>query len=336
MDRLTEASTSPHWSPKLAASYLDKRAEAWAGWSPAKKTGGPCISCHTSGPYLLVRPALRRALGETQPTRWETGLLNAMQARLAVSNSKERSSPEVAVESVYAALLLVPDDTVHPRALERMWALQISDGPSRGAWPWFNFHLEPFETQPAEFYGAALAALASSSSPPEYARQPSVQQHLADLSAYLERQSASESLHNRLALLWASARLPAVLPEPARHSLIEEVWHKQGPDGGWSVQSLGPWRTGSILPAVPVSDSYATALVAFALQRGGVKRSDERLARALDWLAAHQDKQGGFWPGQSMNKTYPSGSMQESFMRDVASAFASLALLADSHPLDLP
>ena len=55
------------WNPKLAAQYLDSRQKEWFDWGPAKRTGGPCISCHTGATYLLARPALRRALGETEP-----------------------------------------------------------------------------------------------------------------------------------------------------------------------------------------------------------------------------------------------------------------------------
>src|SRR5215469_8296533 len=57
------------WNPRLAADYLDAREEAWYKWQIAGINGGPCISCHTPVPYLLARPALRRILGEPQPTR---------------------------------------------------------------------------------------------------------------------------------------------------------------------------------------------------------------------------------------------------------------------------
>src|SRR6266404_8537501 len=70
------------WNPKLAADYLDSRQKEWFAWKPAAGVGGPCLSCHTGMTYLLVRPALRRALGESEPTSYERGLLNAVGARL--------------------------------------------------------------------------------------------------------------------------------------------------------------------------------------------------------------------------------------------------------------
>src|SRR5438128_11231395 len=71
------------WSPRLAADYLDSRQKAWFAW-PAANAGenGPCLSCHTGLTYLLARPALSRALGESAPTAYESGLLDALRRRL--------------------------------------------------------------------------------------------------------------------------------------------------------------------------------------------------------------------------------------------------------------
>jgi hypothetical protein len=66
--------------------------------------------------------------------------------------------------------------------------------------------------------------------------------------------------------------------------------------------------------------------VAFILQQAGMARADAALARALDWLKAHQDK-SGFWAADSLNSRYESDSMQFRFMQDAATAFASLALI---------
>jgi len=46
-----------------------------------------------------------------------------------------------------------------------------------------------------------------------------------------------------------------------------------------------------------------------------------------DLAKSHQDRESGNWPGDSMNKKYPSGSIEKGFMQDAATAFATLALL---------
>lgn len=68
------------WNPKLAAEYLDQRQQAWSVWPTATASGSACFSCHTGMTYMLARPALRRLLGEEQPTKWETSILRKMAA----------------------------------------------------------------------------------------------------------------------------------------------------------------------------------------------------------------------------------------------------------------
>src|SRR3954470_24393825 len=79
------------WSPRLAADYLDSRQKEWFAWPTAKAEGGPCVSCHTGATYLLVRPALRKALGETEPTSYERGLLDGLRARVEKKTASELS-----------------------------------------------------------------------------------------------------------------------------------------------------------------------------------------------------------------------------------------------------
>src|SRR5215813_1747054 len=80
---------SQDWNPRLAAQYLDSRQKEWFAWPTAQAAEGPCISCHTGLTYLLARPALRRALGEAEPTVYEVGLLNALRARVNKKNPND-------------------------------------------------------------------------------------------------------------------------------------------------------------------------------------------------------------------------------------------------------
>src|ERR1700736_4168378 len=107
------------WNPRLAAEYLDSRQKEWFSWPAAKAPGGACLSCHTGMTYLFVRPALRRALGESRPTPYETGLLNALRARIDKKEAKElfpafakepAASQAVGVEAILSALFLARDE----------------------------------------------------------------------------------------------------------------------------------------------------------------------------------------------------------------------------------
>lgn len=327
------------WSPRLAAEYLDSRQKEWFAWPAAKAAGGPCVSCHTGLTYLLVRPHLRRALGESEPTAYERGLLDGLRARVEKKTASDLSpaakepfaSQKLGVEAILSALFLArqDSDTATLNAFDRLWSLQIRDGRAKGSWPWFDLDLDPWETPDSAFYGASLAALAIGSAPAQYRDQPEVRQSIAALTEYLQREQQAQPLHNRLTLLWASSKLPAALPQVMRRPLIDEILRKQQPDGGWTLESLGSWRPHSKAPtSTGSSNSYATGFVAFVLEQAGLARSHPDLMRALDWLRSRQNRQFGYWTADSMNKPYEANSMPVRFMQDAATSFAAMALLA--------
>lgn len=331
------------WNPRLAAEYLDARQKAWFAWPPAyEDPGGPCLSCHTGLTYLLARPALRQALGETAPTKHEAGLLEAVRRRLHL-DSPDRFAPRekeplasqaLGVEAVLSALLLATEDKrcgslngETEQAFDRMWALQIRAGEARGAWHWNCLDLDPWEERDSAFFGASLAALAIGVAPSNYQERSGIRTHLEDLTAYLQSRQRVQPLHNRLMLAWASMHLRSVFPEAGRREILDAALRRQQEDGGWTMESLGPWPEHPRAPRSQGSNAYATGLVAFILQRAGVPASNPGLHRALGWLRAHQDPKGGFWEAPSMNKQHAPGSMPFHFMRDAATAFATLALI---------
>ena len=298
------------WSPRLAADYLDARQQAWFAWKAAQTPGGPCVSCHTGTTYLLARPELRRKLGESEPTKYETGLKDALRARIPLKDvfpasfAKEpKHSQSLGVEAIQAAFLLRDQ-----AAMDRMWSLQITEGKDKGAWNWFHLDLDPWEMPESTFYGAAMAAIAAGDAP------QSEQKKL--LSDYLRREQEGQPLHNRLMLLWASVKMPEVLLD--KEALIDQIRGLQNADGGWSIESLGPWKKDY---KTRESDAYATAFTAYVLKKVG-----NRPKNALNWLKSHQNSDGS-WTSVSMNKEYPPDSMMAKFMQDAATAFAALALL---------
>ena len=309
------------WNPQLAAKYLDDRQRDWFAWPRAQSKDGPCVSCHTGMPYLLARPALRRLLKETQPTMYETGLLDRLRSNAGAKPAGVLQS----VETIFAAMLLPQGDTAQQATFDQLWALQQKDGELAGGWKWYAENLEPWET-PLQFrYGASLAALAIGSAPAPLRNAEQVR----GLEEYLEHDVMSRPLHARIAMLWASTKLPSIMTPAARQATLDEVLRKQQKDGGWTLESLGPWTEHPDAPASPTagaSDSYATAFTAFVLTQAGGRDARSPLERAQEWLKAHQDTQTGAWPAVSMTKKYPAGSMEEKFLQDAATAFAAAAL----------
>jgi hypothetical protein len=208
-----------------------------------------------------------------------------------------------------------------------MWELQKREGPLEGAWNWFDLHLDPWEMPESPYFGATLALMAVGNAPAAYRDQPQVRERIDALKGYLKRLQDSETLHNRMMLLWASVKTPGMLSKESRQAIIDECSRAQQPDGGWTLPSLGPFKPHEEAPQQPGSNAYMTGFAAFVLQTAGVPRSNKTVARALDWLREHQDHESGFWQAESMNKRYEAGSMQSGFMRDAATGYAVLALL---------
>jgi squalene-hopene/tetraprenyl-beta-curcumene cyclase len=331
------------WNARQAENYMDSRQKEWVGWPVALRSGVACVSCHTGLPYLLSRPALRQALGEkTGPTLYEGVLVAGIRATVIRTDAKDLFGglKGLIVDQVYgaqvilASLVLAMDDAprgkVSPegeKAFERLWSTQLKTGPDKGAWLWSDFDLDPWETKDAAYYGAALAALATGLAPANYQSRPDVQENVAALRVYLREGQSKQPLHNRLFLLWASAKLRDLLPEADKKAILDEVWRKQEPDGGWTIASLGGWKKRDAAPVAVGSSSYATALVTYATEQAGIRPTHAGLSKALGWLRTHQDAQGN-WFADSMNHKHDQGTMPAKFMSDAATGYATAALLA--------
>jgi squalene-hopene/tetraprenyl-beta-curcumene cyclase len=350
----TETQAAHSWNQKAAASYLDYREGWWAAWPKAARDHQTfCISCHTAVPYAISRRALRGGLGETDTSPNERALLANVTKRVRLWKEVEpfytdatygsnKGIESRGTEAVLSALILAThaaqrsmfnsSSDAHT-AFDNMWALQLTTGDAKGAWPWLRFGNEPWEADDSQFYGAALAAVAVGTAPPSYRAEPAIQNNLKQLREYFEREFARQSLHNRVVLLWASAKWTDLLKTEERKSIIKEILDQQQADGGWSLSSLiVAWKRADGTPQEVKSDGYATGLVSFTLEQAGFPKDDNRLQKALLWLIQNQDAKDGRWLAYSLNKQRDLTSDRGSFMSDAATAYSVLALTqAESH-----
>ena len=354
------------WNPEGAAKYLDDRMDAWFAGAKRLRTGQgetPCISCHTAVPYALSRPALRRAMHVTTPTPQEVRLLEGVIRRVETYDThqlfydfNEAKKPESrGTEAVINALVLASADAEQNRrepseptrkALRRLWETQRPDG----AWDWLDFGLEPFESADATYYGASLAALAVGTVS-AYSTSPATDATagLDKLRGYLKTRRASQNLFNRVWLLLASTRLKDVLTPGQQEPLIAEIQSRQQTDGGWSLQTLGPWRWshqwlfrphGTPDAALLAhSDGYATGLIVYTLRKAGLPGDHPAVNKGLQWLKANQQdiqidpRTYRAWRSYSLNRDREHGGgdgepWRRMFMSDAATTFAVLALTA--------
>lgn len=326
-------------------------------WTAASRDHGTfCISCHTTLPYVLSRPALGKMLGESRLPVQEL-LIENVRKRVRLWNEvapfytdKEyagnRAAESRATESVLNALILASYDAGTGAwdndarsALENMWALQITSGDDRGAWLWQQFSLKPWESSESHYYGAVLAELAVSYAPASYRSDSRTQSHVRMLREYLSREYSRQAMLNRVFLLWASTRSPELLTPQERGSLVQDIVARQRPDGGWSLPELDwTWRTWRPMLLIERwyrtdgssqergSDGLATALVTFTLQEAGFSRNSGPVKQGLDWLMRSQRQSDGLWVTYSLNRQRSLSSNTGRFMSDAATGFAVLAL----------
>jgi len=292
--------TLPDFSLQRASAYIENGTLAW---TKERK----CVTCHTNGSYMLVRPMLTPYLGQPQ----------AEQRQFFVSTLRRHLSNEAAVlqsdlgpaQSVYiAAGLAAWDAHVAKRlspeteeALKLMFRLQRASGTwnSNECWP-------PFESN--AFQLATVAAMAVGTAPGwvNRERRGALGPAIERLKGYLRAEQGLQGDYDRTVLLWAASELPDLLEAKRKRELIAMIFDHQRPDGGWSIRTFAApeqWGSGNRAAKLrsepefddPPSDGHMTGLAIVALREAGVAPDDPRIQRGVFWLLRNQRASGRWW-----------------------------------------
>lgn len=315
-----------------AAHYLDQGNKAWIG---ARK----CVSCHTTGTYMLIRPELSNKLGPPEPQVRDKFVaafrdLVAMQRADLLKSTRPGqviySAAGLAEWDKHVAKLLSPETE---RALKLMFSLQQPSGTwgSADCWP-------PYESD--AFHEATVAAIAVADAPGWLAnlKDPILRTGVERLEHFL-RTAQPPHDYGRVLLLWAAARMPGLLDKAQQQALVEMVWKHQQSDGGFSIRTFAApeaWGRGNRAKKLrgepefehPPSDGHMTGTALVALREAGVPASDPRVQKAVHWLLKNQRVSGRWWT-RSLNTD------ARHFITYSGTAFPLLALsLCDALPID--
>lgn len=295
------------------ARFLDGVA---VNWTRERK----CATCHTNVPYLFVRSAIKDA-----PKEGPTLVRRFFEERVAHWDDEEKmAKPRWDAEVVVTAAALAFDDAqttgkLHPltrKALDRMWKVQRADG----GWNWLKCTWPPFEHD--DYFGAVLAALATTIAPEAYNHTEKAAAGLIGLKRYLHK-NPPPTLHHKVWLLWVAPKIDGSMTTEQRNQTVKELLALQRADGGWSLPSLGEWKghDDRVNDKNAPSDGYGTGLVVYVLRQSGVPAKDEAIQRGLHWLRTNQ-RASGRWFTRSLNTD------RAHYISNAGTAFAVLALTA--------
>ena len=287
------------FSLKAALDYLEKGSLAWS-----RKRN--CVSCHTNGTYMQMRPELTPLLGKPTAEMREFYVKRLKQlGRADVELLKKGLKP---TQVAYVAIGLaswdahvsgkLSDET--RSGLDLMLKVQSEDGSWNNidCWP-------PFES--SSYHGATVAAMALATAPgylDELKKDGRIGQ-VEKLKTYL-RQTTPPHDYGRLLLLWASTRMAGLLEKEQQEEIIQMVFSHQQKDGGWSMRTFSTpenWGGGSRAEklraetdfATPASDGHQTGLAVIVLRDAGIEAEDPRLGKAVNWILANQRTSGRWW-----------------------------------------
>lgn len=298
-----EEEVRSEFSLNAAVEYLEQGAHAWSG---QKK----CVSCHTNGTYMQIRPALSELLGAPAVSHREFFVRQLEKLNEQPRDLLRESTRPAQVIYVAAGLAewdarvtgqLSPETS---QALELMFELQDDQG------TWFSLDCWP-PLESDAYHEATVALMAVSAAPdwpasiPQADKRAQIQQGLDKLRTYLRTETPPHD-YSRVLLLWASARDPELLTRPQREDLTAMLWRHQQSDGSWSLRTFAApeaWGRGNRANKLreepefetPPGDGHMTGLALIVLREQGTPVDDPRLQQGVRWLKQNQRASGRWW-----------------------------------------
>ena len=282
-----------------ALDYLEHGAQAW-------NTQRKCVTCHTNGIYMTIRPALTDKLGKPSDSTRQFFVETLKQLEgMEIDTLKQSTRP---AQVIYTAAGLAEWDKHVSKQLspetDRALALMLNIQNDNGTWGTLDCW-PPYESD--AFHEATVAAMAVAAAPDwlKNLKDEKLLGKVASLKHYLQTETPPHD-YSRVLLLWTANRIPDLLDAQQKATLIEMLWKHQREDGGWSIRTFAApeaWGKGNRAARLkaepefsnPSSDGHQTGLAVIVLREAGVPASDPRIQKAIAWIKANQRASGRWW-----------------------------------------
>ena len=290
------------FSAAAAVEHLEAGSVAWSGQRK-------CVSCHTNGTYMTIRPALAASFGPP-PDDTLAFYRSALAELEALDPDALRKSTRPA-QVIYLAAGFAEWDAHVARGLspetDRALRLMLTIQEASGSWGTLDCW-PPYESD--AFHEATVAAVAIATAPGWLAAvatesDGAARDGVARLRDYL-RDTAPPHDYGRVLLLQAATRWPGLVDDADREAIVAMIRGRQQADGGWSIRSFAApeaWGNGGRADklrgepefATPASDGHMTGLAIVVLRAAGVAADDPGVARGVGWLRTNQRESGRWW-----------------------------------------
>ena len=283
---------------RAAAKYLEDGALTWV----REKS---CINCHTTGPYMTERPALKMLPGKPSEEVLEN-FVKAIATKPSVETEKDglKYFPG-SWTSVWCSLGLAEWDkhvngklSEHTdRSLREMMLRQSANG----AFVTFGEVEVPHITTDFELTLQAARAITAAPGWLAGLKDADLLARIGKMKEWL-RTAQPKNDFDRVLRLQLASYMPDIVTQPERDAALTLLSQKQHADGGWSLRDMSPvndWHfkmSDTVLKIIaslpdaakPESDPYMTALAIVLMKQSGIATTDARIQRAVAWLKREQ------------------------------------------------
>ena len=321
-------------SIRAAAKYLDDGAHAWT----REKS---CVACHTTGIYMLERPALTTMLGAPSEEVLADFIKTIPDKVAEAKTSGSITYYPQADRSVWRSAGLAEWDKHVNKHLSESTDRSLRDmlmrQSSHGGYLVAGEVEIPYVTTDFELTVHAARAITAAPGWLAGLKDTALLQRIERLKVFL-RESKPRNDYERALKLELATLMPELVTKEEREAAMTMLWQKQQADGGWSTRRMSDthnWHTPmseKVLQLIesqpdaanPGSDAYMTAFAIVLLRENGVPASDKRIQSGLQWLKSEQRVSGRWW----MQSLYR-GNYQFSTYIATAQAMKALALCGE-------